>query len=287
MNLVGKIFLFATLVMSIAFMMMAVAVYGTHRNWRAAIERTQAETPPGEQVGLKIQLEKLRTEKRALQAEREKLKGQLAEEQLAARDRLAKLETVRQELETKRAALQKERDELLAKDQQAVATLDSTHENLKKLTAEVEVLRKEIRVAQEARDKDFATVVETTDKYNQSEGELKRIKERKQQVESQYAKLKDAARKYRWDESAGEAPADLHGKILAVSAENLVEISIGSDDGLKIGNTLEVFRGSHYLGKIEVLRIDVDRAVGKILQDYKRGPIQKGDEVASRLGRLS
>ncbi|HEY1785036.1 MAG TPA: hypothetical protein VGG30_05775 [Pirellulales bacterium] len=287
MNLVGKIFLFLTLLMSIAFMMMAVMVYGTHRNWRQAIERTQAETPPGEQVGLKFQLEKARTDKKALQAERERLKAQLAEEQLASRNQLAKLESVRDELIKKRDALQTERDELLKKDQEAVAALDSTHANLKKLNDEVEVLRKDIRLAQEARDKDFAAVVETTEKIHQAEGDLKRIKERKQQVEIQYAKLKDLARKYRWDESADEAPADLHGKVLAVSAENLVEISIGSDDGLKIGNKLEVFRGSHYLGKIEVLRIDVDRAVGKVLQDYKRGPIQKGDEVATRLGRLS
>jgi hypothetical protein len=287
MNLVGKIFLFATLVMSIAFMMMAVAVYGTHRNWRAAVERTQAETPPGEQVGLKIQLEKARQDKKALQAERERLKGQLAEEQLASRNQLAKLETVRQELDDKRKALQIERDELFAKDQKAVAALETTHANLKKLNDEVEVLRKDIRVAQEQRDKEFAAVVAATDKVHQAEGDLKRIRERKQQVETQYAKLKDLAKKYRLDESGAEAPADLHGKVLAVSAENLVEISIGSDDGLKIGNKLEVFRGSHYLGKIEVLRTDVDRAVGKILQDYKRGPIQKGDEVATRLGRLS
>jgi uncharacterized protein YlxW (UPF0749 family) len=285
MNLVGKIFLFATLVMSIAFMMMAVAVYGTHRNWREAVERTQA--PPGEQVGLKVQLEKARQDKRALQAEREKLKAQLAEEQLAARSQLAKLESVRDELVKKRDALQTERDALLKKDQEAVAALDSTHANLKKLTDEVEVLRKDIRLAQEARDKDFAAVVEMTDKYHQAEGDLLRIKERKQQVEVQYAKFKDLARKYNWDESAAEAPADLHGKVLAVSSANLVEISIGSDDGLKIGNTLEVFRGSHYLGRIEVLRIEIDRAVGKVLQDYKRGPIQKGDEVATRLGRLS
>lgn len=287
MNLVGKIFVFLTLVMSIAFMMMAVAVYGTHRNWRSAIERTQAETPPGEQVGLKVQLEKVRQDKRALQVEREKLKAQLAEEQLASRNQLAKLESVRDELVAKRDSLQKERDALLQESQKALAAFDTTQTNLDKLTKEVEVLRKDIRTAQEDRDKQFAAVVEVTDKIHQSEGDLARIKERKQQVESQYAKLKDLARKYRWDESGAEAPADLHGKVLAVSAENLVEISIGSDDGLKIGNTLEVFRGAHYLGKIEVLRIDFDRAVGKILQDYKRGPIQKGDEVATRLGRLS
>ncbi|HEY1785167.1 MAG TPA: hypothetical protein VGG30_06430, partial [Pirellulales bacterium] len=117
MNLVGKIFLFATLLMSVLFMAMAVMVYATHRNWKSAIERTQAETKPGEQVGLKVQLEKARQDKRALQVEREKLKGQIAEEQLAARNQLAKLETVRDELVAKRDALQKERDALLEKDQ--------------------------------------------------------------------------------------------------------------------------------------------------------------------------
>ncbi len=175
----------------------------------------------------------------------------------------------------------------MKKDQKAVAALDTTQANLEKLTKEVEVLRKDIRVAQEDRDKQFAAVVEVTDKIHQSEGDLQRIKERKAQVETQYAKLKDLAKKYRWDESGVEAPADLHGKVLEVSSKDLVEISIGSDDGLKIGNRLEVFRGSHYLGKIEVLKLEVDRAVGKDLQEYKRGPIQKGDEVATRLGRLS
>ena len=48
--------------------------------------------------------------------------------------------------------------------------------------------------------------------------------------------------------------------MLAVSAENLVEVSIGSDDGLRVGNKLEIYRGSHYLGRIEVMRLDVDRA---------------------------
>ncbi len=196
---------------------------------------------------------------------------------------MAKLEAVRDELVAKRDSLQKERDALFEKDQKAVAALDTTQANLDKLTKEVEVLRKDIRTAQEDRDKQFAVVVDTTDKIHQSEGELKRTKEREQQVAVQYAKLKALAQKYRWDQTGLEAPADLHGKVLAVSAKDLVEVSIGSDDGLKVGNTLEVYRGSHYLGRIEVLRLDVDRAVGKILQDYKRGPIQKGDEVATHL----
>jgi hypothetical protein len=275
MNLVGKIMIFATLAMSIIFMTMAVGVYGTHKNWKEAIEAT-----PG---GYKAQLEKARSEKRELQGRLQRLQAQLVEEQTAAREQLAKLESVRDELIAKRDALQKERDSLFEESQKQVAALDTTQSNLEKLTGEVKVLRDDIRAAQDERDKEFAKVVEVTDKIHQVEGDLKRTKEREQQVVVQYAKLKDLARKYRWDESGADAPADLHGKVLAISATNLVEVSIGSDDGLKVGNTLEVFRGSHYLGRIEVLRLDVDRAVGKILQDYKRGPIQKGDEFATHL----
>jgi myosin heavy subunit len=275
MNLVGRILMVATFVMSIAFMTLAFGVYATHTNWKEAIEKTPD--------GLKPQLEKARADKRELRTRLDRLQAQLVEEQAAARNQLAKLESVRDELITKRDSLQKERDSLFEESQKQVAALATTQSNLDKLTEEVKVLRDDIRTAQVDRDKAFATVVEVTDKIHQSEGELTRTKEREQQVAVQYAKLKDLARKYRWDESGIDAPADLHGKVLAVSGANLVEVSIGSDDGLKVGNKLEVFRGSHYLGRIEVMRLDVDRAVGKILQDYKRGPIQKGDEVATHL----
>ena len=47
MNFVGKIFLFITLLMSVAFMMMAVGVYATHRNWKEEIEK------PGSDRGIR------------------------------------------------------------------------------------------------------------------------------------------------------------------------------------------------------------------------------------------
>ena len=75
----------------------------------------------------------------------------------------------------------------------------------------------------------------------------------------------------------------MHGKILAVNAEDMVEVSIGSHDGLKVGNKLEVFRGSKYLGRVKVVRLDDNRAVAEILKDFKQGQMQKGDDVASRL----
>ena len=46
----------------------------------------------------------------------------------------------------------------------------------------------------------------------------------------------------------------LDGLVLAANKDGLVEISLGSDDGLERGHTLEVFRGSRYLGRIEVFQ---------------------------------
>ena len=75
----------------------------------------------------------------------------------------------------------------------------------------------------------------------------------------------------------------MQGEVLAVTANNLVEVSIGTDDGLKSGDTLEIFRGTHYLGRMRLVRLDTDRAVGEIIPKTKKGPIQKGDHVATRL----
>jgi hypothetical protein len=60
-------------------------------------------------------------------------------------------------------------------------------------------------------------------------------------------------------------------------ARNLVEISLGSDAGLKLRDVVEVYRGKQLLGRVAIQRLDLDKAVGRI--DSAAGPIQKGDNV--------
>jgi hypothetical protein len=75
------------------------------------------------------------------------------------------------------------------------------------------------------------------------------------------------------------------GVVLAILGDGLVEISLGSDDGLNKGHQLYVYRvgggRSTYVGKLEVLRTAVDRAVCKIIES--QGNVVKGDRVASKL----
>ena len=63
----------------------------------------------------------------------------------------------------------------------------------------------------------------------------------------------------------------------------LVEVTIGADDGLAAGNTLEVSRGDKYLGRVEILQTSPDKSVGRIDRRFQTGQIREGDRVATRI----
>jgi hypothetical protein len=272
MNLIGKIFVVLIFFMSVAFMSFSVVVYGTHQNWKKAAQDVEAKRKL-----LADELQKKEEEKAALTK-------QIEAEQLAKREALAKLETEKTALETQRNDLVKQRDALQLKDKEAVAALDVSQQNLAKLTKEVEVLRGEIRDAQSQRDKHFAKVVDVTDRIHQAQGELKRLDERNVQLAGQVAAAKTVldAHGLSKDTPVDNIPPQIRGKVLAVNQDNMIEISLGKDDGLREGHTLEIFRGSKYLGRVEVLHASPDRAVGKVLPGFKKGIIQKDDDVATR-----
>jgi myosin heavy subunit len=272
MNLLGKIFVVLVFVMSLVFMSFAVAVYGTHKNWKDESAKQIALVQTARDLN-KVANDKV-----------EELEADIAKEAVAKREALAKLETERDELATQRDELATQRDDLAAKDKAAVAALDSALQNLAKLTAEVDTLRTEIRTAQEARDKHFKQVVGLTDEMHQVQGELRRLGERRVQLAAEIATSRTVLRAHGLskDTPVDGIPPQLHGRVLAINRDNLVEVSLGSDDGLRVGHTLEVYRNTKYLGRVEVLSTSTDRAAAKILTGFRKGAIQKGDDVATR-----
>jgi RNA polymerase sigma factor (sigma-70 family) len=79
-------------------------------------------------------------------------------------------------------------------------------------------------------------------------------------------------------------PAEVKGKINKADG-NLVTITIGSDAGLKRGQTLEVYRlgtEPRYIGRIKIIELTPTRAVGQAAGRMLE-PMQSGDEVAGRL----
>ena len=86
----------------------------------------------------------------------------------------------------------------------------------------------------------------------------------------------------------GEVLATLPGK--GQGKNELVEISLGKDDGLLKGHEMFIYRSGlkdggkpKYLGKLRIISTQPDVSIGVVLEETRGGIIQKGDNVTTKL----
>jgi cell division protein FtsB len=276
MTLVGKIFTMLILIMSVVFLGFSIVIFATHRNWRDMVVA---------EGGLKSQIEELSQTNIRLRDEINRSKDRLAIEQAARRFALAALQSRLDDLEQQLRRREQEYANLQAENGVLLETVSTKNATLKALTDEVGGLRDEIRNAQQDRDTYFAEVIDLTDKLNSIAGNAETLKERNEQLAQQVSKQKLVLDAFDLtsDTPIHDRPPTLDGLVTAVGDRDLVEISIGSDDGLRENHQLEVYRENEYVGRVVVVKTEPDRAVVRILPDYRRGSIRKGDRVATRL----
>lgn len=280
MTLVGKIFTVLIFIMSLVFMSFAVMVFATHQNWRDLVKSTDSSKP-----GLERRLELKTAELTAAKGEHERTKQQLALEQASRRQALAALQTRITTAEATVAQQEKELNDKIAALNQESQANKTAQERLTKLEEEVAILRKETQLAQLDRDTQFSKVVELTDRLNQDEVKRQALEERSNQLNAQLAQLTMVLKANGLTKDSLVAqlePIGLNGIVLVVGDKDLIEISVGKDDGLREGHIMEVYRGDTYLGQIKIMKVAPDRAVGQINKDLKRGQVRKGDHVTTK-----
>ncbi|MFN0020849.1 MAG: hypothetical protein ACKVP0_21525 [Pirellulaceae bacterium] len=280
MTLVGKIFTVLIFIMSLVFMSFAVMVFATHQNWRDMVKSTDSSKP-----GLERRLELKTAELTAAKAEHERTKQQLALEQASRRQALAALQTRLTTAEATVAQQEKELNDKIAALNQESEANKIAQTRLTALEAEVTKLRKETQLAQLDRDTQFSKVVELTDRLNQDEVKRQALEERNNQLNAQMAQMKlvmDANGLDVHSLVSNLEPINLNGIVLVVGDKDLIEISVGKDDGLREGHIMEVYRGDTYIGQIKIMKVAPDRAVGQINKDLKRGQVRKGDHVTTK-----
>ncbi len=283
MNLIGKIFIVLIFVMSLMFATFSIMVYTTHVNWRQEIVRTPSETRGTQQPGYKYQLEQARAESARLNDEISSLNTQLNAEKAAKIQALAKSEATIQALSAEKKTAD---DQLKAKETELAAnteTLRATQANLSNLTGEVKKLRDEVADAQRETDEQIKKATSLTDKLAIATGQLAVLKERNEQLAIDVTKAKQLLPKGVTLEMPIDASTvKVSGQIAAVSRTK-VELSIGSDDGVRVGQDLDIYRGDKYVGRVKIIDVRPDNSVGSILTEYQQLPIQRGDNVASNL----
>ena len=284
MTLVGKIFTVLIFVMSICFMTASVMVFATHKNWK---EYATATTPiNGKAVGLEKQLADLKVLEQQLKDELERLKRKLEEERVARRAVVGSITARLVKAETELTVKQREYDQMIAALTVSTEATKLTQSRLTTLEAEITLARTKLRDTEQDLDDKFNKVVTLQDDLNQAIALKTTLGERNNQFAQQITRMKLVMDYHGIDEGTPVKhlfPQRLTGVVLDIGKSDLIEISIGSDDGLKPGHVLQVYRGNQYLGQITIRTTAPDRAVGQIDKSLQRGKIQKGDNVTSKL----
>jgi len=276
MNWLGKVFVVVILIMSLVFMGLSMAVYATHKKWKQVSEN------------LNNQLTAANAERAALITQHNQRVEELEREKTAATQQVVKLEAERVTLDQQNKQIQTELDGLRQNQRDHIAAVASTQAINQTLATEVGDLRQKIRNEQQARDRLFKNALDATEQLHQAASEYQTTRERNEQLAKQVAG-KDVVMRANGINPATNPSSvvptveGVVSQIRRTPGAQLVEVSIGSDDGLKTGNTLEVSRGDKYLGRLDIIETSPDKSVGRVDRRYQQGQIQEGDRVATRI----
>ncbi len=278
MTLLGKIFTLLVLLLSVAFFIVSLLANSSHIDHKKKVAEFQT------------QAKNLERTVDALKKSIEEQKTSHAQEQLSRKMALAELQT---QLVTAREQLAQANSELIQKAATLTIQtqkLSETIDRVASLTKSNDTLKTEMDKIISDRDKQRKLVITQTDKLNALLSIEKDLRDEMVRLQS------DATLYQAKAETAGAAllaagiknyddvpPTDLKGEILAVNSSQQVVVSVGRDDGLRAGHTLEVYRGGQYLGRIEIKRTEDDKAIGQILTSFRKGYIQAGDKVAAKI----
>lgn len=280
-NVVGKMLVVMQLVFSILFMCFAGAVFTFQGQWRdkalaaqskaddieqqrkeKAEEAEEAKKIAAEEIGLlKTELDQVKVQLTAVQQQKNEIAGDFEEAQ-AARDK-------------------------------AIADADAANSEAKARVIEAEALNKEVRSLQVRISELTRQIQDTEDQLLQKSGLVATAVENEERLLTENARLRDLLRINDVDpdqQIAGFVAGQIEkvdgfvkGTIRTNNGQELLQITVGSDDKIFKGMKLTVFRENKYLGQARVVDLSPDTAVCLVDQQTRQGSIQSGDKVTTKL----
>lgn len=272
MNTLGKILIVLIFVMSIFFMAFSFMVFMTHDSWKDKASQADRD------------LQQARNQNSQLEASIAEAKTQRQAENAARTTAIALLEARLQTDSQQLAETQGQLRTLQAKQSAMGEQVTGSLAALQMERQKVEGLRENVKSAQAERDKIFGEVVNLKNQVLELESIRQRLAAREQDLLEQLASAKAVllANDLSEHDSVANIPPPTEGRVSEVRDNKLVLVTLGTDDGLRRGHTLNVHRGSKYLGKIQLTKMLKDRSVGKVLPDYQKGAIMRGDSVRTK-----
>jgi chromosome segregation ATPase len=281
MTFVGRILIGVILFFSICFMVFAGAVFTAHNNWmkKAKDAETALNKSKTELASARTEMENLKT---ADKVTIDGLKGEVA---TLTGEKTGLAQRVEQyEVDVKTA-----KTELDAQREAAVLNSGEARDR----AAESMLQREKNSLLYNSRNEVFANLKDAEEQLFAMELQRKQLEEKHNRLLTEAAIMRSflASKGLPTDTKQMMAntqpPSDVDGVVLDYQkaekgTNEFVEISLGSDDDLRIGHTLTVYNDNKYLGQIRLLRVEPDRSVGLVIAKQKNTTIKRGDNVTTK-----
>ena len=286
MTALGKILIFLNLVFALLVGILIIQVYATRTSWRGAFERTSGFLTVSE-ANVKTLRADIDDVKKKKDDEIKAVQGDLAKEKAEVARQQGLVAQADKQLQAERANHQQQRDNAGVSN----AELERRQQETRALTAELNkanATNAELqKQGKQLQDEKMQAVINYNSEHDRNVRLLENMRQVSQKLELAEKKLQNLGSGVTVAESRNPPPEDVEGIILDTDAKTgLVTISIGSDHGISVGNTLEVFRikpEPKYLGTIRIVDAQAHQAVGRLTAAPRYGALAKGDIVASKI----
>ncbi len=280
MTFVGKILVILIMAFSLVFLGVSTVVFTTATNWKDRAEKQKTE------IG--------------------KIQGNLRDADAKVKDATTKLDTAKAEHDTltkgrenRIADLTKQVADANNEMTQARSQLERAQKNAEVALAEATARKGEIDILNETLAKAQAQAnqfngqnLELTDRIRIVEREKTTAEQNAKELRNVVARFMAYMRdnKIPMEKLANldpkSVPPEVEGRVTQIDATNRsMEISIGSDDGIAVGQKLNVLRTEpkpEFLGQVKIVAVYPDKAVADVIGRKVQGKkIQEGDHVAS------
>jgi len=284
MTFVGKILVIVILAFSLFFLALSTVVMTASTNWRQEYETLEAKNQD-----LQQQVEDANNQLATREAE---LKQQIE----AREDEIQTLQGQVTSLNNEIESLEQETTSLRAQVESSQQTSQTLAQEAEARAQEAEDLREQFLAAQQQANDYAQQQTELNEQIFQLERQLATAQSNNEDLRNALADYQTflESRGLPSDRTqvrmaAGEAVVspDIEGRVLRIGQRNeLVEISVGSDDGVVKGQTYFVYRAGdnpQYIGEIRITQTEPDKAVAQVINRYLGRKVREGDDVAAQI----
>lgn len=282
MNAVGKMLVVLQLCLSLLFVCFAGAAYSLQGQWKKKADDAERNIST-----LQADLNDARADRETKVTAAETA----AAEAVTAREMIeTDLRTALQEKETAEGLLaeaRQARDKAIAENERATGEAASRRSETLALRDETAALQK--RLAEQ-----LAEIRQKDSQILDLNGLVNSYRQSEERLVTRVADLSDLLRYHRIDPDdtvAGNIPDAVEKVDGYVSArrqsrsrtQEFVQITIGSDDDIKEGMILSVYRGDSFVSDIRIQHVSPDISIGIVVPDTRRSLTQEGDRVTTKL----